>query len=350
MRIVVTGASGNIGTALLRTVAPDGWEVTGVARRRPDPSPPYGTARWVECDLATSGAVPALTELFAGADAVVHLAWAIHPRRDEPPFRRTNAAGSAHVLQAAEQARVPHLVCASSVAAYRAAGRWRRVDESWPCDGVAGSAYSAGKSAFESELDAFTRRNPGTRVARIRPSAVIQNDAAALFRSWLLPPWMPRRLLGFGGLPLPLWPGLRLQIVHADDVALAIQAIVTQQATGAYNVASDPVLERGDLAKLVNGILLPLPLSLLRRAAYLGWRLGLQPLHPGWMLLDDRAPLVRTDRLRHELGWSPRHDVRSAMVDLIAAMRSGHEGGSPPLRPGRRSVVPGRPSHQDQAP
>lgn len=69
MRVAITGATGNVGTALLRALADDDriTGVVGLARRLPAHSLPKVT--WVETDVA----VDDLEERFAGADAVVHL-------------------------------------------------------------------------------------------------------------------------------------------------------------------------------------------------------------------------------------------------------------------------------------
>lgn len=331
MKVVVTGASGNIGTALLRERS---WEIVGVSRRRPDTGLP-----WVQCDLGDSQAVGILTDALRGADVVVHLAWAIHPRTDDPDMYRTNVAGTDNLLRAVAAAGVPHLVCASSVAAYAPGGSF--VDESWPCTGVPGSAYSATKALMESQLDAFSLRNPSTGIARIRPCGVVQGAAAAEFRSWLLSPLIPAGILGRRWLPIPLWPGMRLQITHSDDVAQAIRLIIAQRATGPFNLAGEPLLPAGELAGLFGGPRVPVPLSLLMAAAWLGWRVGVQPLHPGWLRLADRASTVDSSRARRELGWSPEHDAGAAVRELVASMRS--------LGPGEKLRF-GRPSHQSQSP
>lgn len=52
MTIVITGASGNVGTALLDALGSDDVDVVAVARRAPDTrAAPYHHARWVTCDL-----------------------------------------------------------------------------------------------------------------------------------------------------------------------------------------------------------------------------------------------------------------------------------------------------------
>ena len=54
MRIVITGASGNVGTALLRRLAEDapGHDIVGVVRRPPEPAGVYQNVRWHSVDLA----------------------------------------------------------------------------------------------------------------------------------------------------------------------------------------------------------------------------------------------------------------------------------------------------------
>src|SRR3954453_5850949 len=103
MRVVITGASGNVGTSLVRALAADERvdEIVGVARRRPSWEAPKTS--WVQADL---GAHP-LEPVFEGADAVVHLAWLIQPSRDLRELARVNVEGTRRVFAATAAARVP---------------------------------------------------------------------------------------------------------------------------------------------------------------------------------------------------------------------------------------------------
>ncbi|WP_086819426.1 NAD-dependent epimerase/dehydratase family protein [Allokutzneria sp. NRRL B-24872] len=346
MRIAVTGASGNVGTALLRRL-PKGWSVAAIARRRPDQVEPYARADWATCDVGTDEA--ALREAFSGVDAVVHLAWAIHPRTDDPEMRRTNIVGTRNVLAAARHAGVRHLVFGSSVAAYEPADRWAVVDEDWPLGGIEGSAYSEQKAVAEALVT-----DSGLRTACVRPASVVQRASGAEMRRWLLSSLFPLSLLKKRWLPLPLWPGFRLQLVHADDVAAALVQIVDRRATGAFNLAADPLLTANDIGRVLGGIRVPVPLSSLRGLAWTAWRLGLQPLHPGWLALADQACLVRCERARAELDWRPEHDSADALAEVIGGMASGAGEQSPPLKPDQgparrlRDLRWGRPTHQSQ--
>ena len=132
MRIVVTGATGNVGTSLLPALAAhrEVTEIVGLARRLPGLSLPRTT--WVAADVVTAP----LAELFAGADAVIHLAWLIQPSRDEATLEAVNVTGSKRVFEAAAQAGAGALVHASSVGAYSKGPKDRAVDESWPTEGT----------------------------------------------------------------------------------------------------------------------------------------------------------------------------------------------------------------------
>ncbi|MFC9252666.1 NAD-dependent epimerase/dehydratase family protein [Amycolatopsis thailandensis] len=358
MRIVITGATGNVGTALLDVLESDADELIGVARRLPDTtSARYRAASWCAQDLGEPDAGTKLAVLLEGADAVVHLAWAISPERGDPPMWRSNDHGTRHVLDAVVAAGVPRVVVLSSVAAYAPAPRWRKVTESWPCKGIETSAYSRGKAALETLLDRFEANHPEVGVARLRPCAILQQRAAGEFQRWLLGPALPARLVGDRWLPLPLWKDLRAQAVHSADVAEAIRLVLDSGFTGAVNLAGPGVLDADALAGLLGGIRVPAPRKLVRAAAYAAWRTGVLPLHPGWLDLADGAPLVDTTLAETELGWRPRYDAASVVADLVAGLRSGAGEASPPLAPPRgdgllprlRSLTRFRPSHRSQS-
>lgn len=80
MRVVVLGATGNIGTAVVERLARDEafTEVVGVARRPPGPgADPGGRVTWRCADVRRTD----WTCLLDGVDAVVDVAWMIQPAR-----------------------------------------------------------------------------------------------------------------------------------------------------------------------------------------------------------------------------------------------------------------------------
>lgn len=88
MRITVVGASGNVGPALLRRLAADGeHDVLGVCRRIPPQRSPYDQASGYSVDVADVPAADQLTDIVAGSDAVVNLAWGFRPTRNPAQLR-----------------------------------------------------------------------------------------------------------------------------------------------------------------------------------------------------------------------------------------------------------------------
>lgn len=329
-RVVVTGASGNVGTSVVRALGADAAidEIVGVVRRRPDWTP--AKLRWVQADVARDD----LSEAFAGADAVVHLAWLIQPSRDAAELERVNVEGSRRVFEAAARAGATTLVHASSVGVYSPGPKNRRVDESWQRDGVTSLFYSRHKAAAERALDALEAESPALRVVRLRPGLTFKREAGPEIRRLFAGPLLPTRLLRPGRIPvLPLPGRLVLQCVHGDDVGEAYRlAVLNPDARGAYNIASEPLLDPDALARLLRARRVPVPERPLRAVAAVTWRARLQPAPPGWLDMGLAVPAMDTTRAREQLGWSPRHDARSAVLELLEGMREPAGLDTPPLR------------------
>ena len=331
MRVVVVGATGNVGTSLVRALARDSGvdSVLGVARRRPALALPK--TEWAEADVASSELVP----LFRGADAVVHLAWVIQPSRDQEHMRRINVDGSTRLFAAVAEAGVPALVYASSIGAYSPAPKDPRVDESWPTGGIPTSFYGRHKAEVERRLDAFEREHEDVRVVRIRPALTFKRGAASGIRRLFAGPFFPSPLARPGFVPVvPAIPGLRFQVVHSDDVAEAYRLAITRSdARGPFNVATEPVLDPPELARLLKARLVRVPSGAARAVASVTWRLRIQPTPPGWIDLALAVPVMDTTRAGQELGWTPRTSAGDALLELLAGLREGEGDDTPPLAP-----------------
>lgn len=337
MRLVVTGATGNVGTALLRLLRtkPEVAEVTAVVRRPPDEEEaPYDQAKWTGIDLASSDSVGRLTELMRGADAVAHLAWDIVGGRGRREQRRTNLLGTGHVLAAMAAAKVPHLVHLSSVAAYAPEPSHRlRVTEEWPLGGVPGSVYSADKVAAERLLDRARSARPELTVARLRPPAVLQPEAASELGRYVLgklSPVLRYRWLRPQLLPMP---DFTAQVVHAADVADLIWRVLRAGGEGAYNVASEPVLRSSEIAAALGARRMPTPTWLLAPVLDASSSLRVQPLDRSWLDMITQTPLVSSRRAREELGWQPTHQAYRVLSAVGRAVYAGAGAASPRLAP-----------------
>src|ERR687890_2888780 len=331
MRIVVVGATGNIGTSVLRSLEnEDSVEsVLGLARRLPDLSVPK--VEWALADVVDDDLVPH----FRNADAVELLAWLIQPSRDLTKQWMVNVEGSTRAARAAKEAGVPTLLYASSVGAYSPGPKDRRVDESWPTGGTPTSYYARHKAEVERRLDRFEREAPEVRVVRMRPGLVFKKEAAQGIRRLFAGPFLPGPLVRPELIRVvPDVPNLRSQIVHSYDVGEAFRlAIVNDEARGPFNLATEPVLDPEELGRILDARPVPVSAQVARVSARLSWQLRPQPVSEGWLDMAMSVPVMDTSRARRELGWTPVRSADEALLDLLEGLRTRAGLDTPPLSP-----------------
>ena len=331
MRVVVTGATGNVGTSVVGALSgdPEVEEIVGVARRLPKLEVPR--TRWIAADVA----VDDLTGCFGGADCVVHLAWLIQPSRDRRATQAVNVEGSRRVFEAAVAAGVGSLVYGSSVGAYSPGPKDRAVDESWPTGGIRTSFYSRDKAEVERILDGVEAEHPEVRVVRLRPGLIFKAEAASGIRRLFAGPLLPSALVRPGLIPIvPRVERLVFQAVHSHDVGEAYRLAVVGDVRGAFNIAADPVLDPAELGRLLGARPVGVPSWLLRGAIDVSWRLRVQPSPAGWLDLALGVPVMDVSRARRELGFVARRGAGEALVELLEGIRRGDGMPTPPLAAG----------------
>jgi nucleoside-diphosphate-sugar epimerase len=328
MRVVVTGASGNVGSELVEalTRVAEVSEVTGLCRRAHGWRPPGVDWSWADV------AITPLEPVFEGADAVVHLAWLFHPMRRPEVTWQSNVVGSARVFAAAAKVGVPALVHASSVGAYSARVDLQPVTESWPTDSVPEAAYSREKAYVERLLDRHELVHPQQRVVRLRPAFTFRAEAAEQQRRLFLGPLLSRRLLRPGRVPaLPLPQSLRLQAIHTSDVVAAYVAAVTGDVSGAFNIAATPVLGPDEIGEILKARSRHVPAGALRAATSAAFHGRMIPTAPELFDLLMQVPMMSTERARRELGWQPTTSAADAVRTFLESPVDVATPPTPPL-------------------
>jgi dihydroflavonol-4-reductase len=313
---LVTGATGFIGSYVVRQLLADGV-ATRVLVRRPELLPPDVRAR-VEVargDVRDRGAVRAAVP---GADTVLHLAACARAwSRDPMEFTAVNVDAVETLLEAAYVAGVERLVHVSTILTLPP----RRPA---PVAGLASrpTAYEASKRAGERLVESYAAA--GRKAVIVHPARVYGpgpcNDANAVTRV----------------IDLYLRGRFRVRLddedvlgsyVHAADVAAGIRRAAAAGRAGAHYVLGGDNLSFRDFLALVaeltsvrrRVVALPRPAALAAGYLALWWgRLGgAAPITPGWIrvFLEDRP--AESEPARRELGYAPR-PVRAGVAETIA--------------------------------
>ncbi|HSL85023.1 MAG TPA: NAD-dependent epimerase/dehydratase family protein [Thermoanaerobaculia bacterium] len=315
MRLFVTGATGYIGTALVRRLAADGHEVRALVRAtsRTDVLRELGVTTFVG-DVSDPGTKrSSLREAMSGADWVLHLAAELDPHASLERMRRVNVEGSEAVASLASKLGVGRFLSVSSVAYFGGSPEdGAPATEETPPREPFPSAYSLTKHEAERAIRAWAGR--GLSVHTVYPSLVYGPPGKKQGANWLLRAILKERFpVLVGGDRTTSW-------VFLDDVVEAIVRLMDRSPSlppgRDYLLAGDRATVR-ELARRVaelGGVRAPrrdLPLGLARFATaataplfrLAGTRPPLPPeqlrsLARHWSFDDARA--------RRELDWRPR--------------------------------------------
>lgn len=297
LTLAITGGTGFVGRHVLRLAAERGHIVRALTRR---PQPDGDGILWVEgaLDRPTS-----LATLVAGADAVIHIAGVVNAP-DEAGFEAGNVAGTAAIVEAAENAGVRRFVHVSSLAA-REPGL---------------SAYGRSKAGAE----ALVTRAP-LDWTLVRPPAIFGPGDTEMFEMFR----MARR----GVVALP--PGGRLSVIAVEDLARLLLDLVPAREAIGHVYEPDDGRSGGwthrDFARAIGTAVgrrvLPLALpAVILRGAALGDRLArgtkakLTPdrvryfCHPDWVCDPAKAPPPAF--------WQPREATAAALAHTAAWYRA----------------------------
>jgi UDP-glucose 4-epimerase len=328
LTVAVTGPTGEIGKPFIRALErqKDVTRVIGMARRPFDPKAHHWSkTEYRQGDVLDRASVDALC---AEADVVVHLAFIIVAGSEES--HSINLEGSRNVFEAAVKSKAKRLVYASSVAAYGFhADNPQPLTEDVPARGTEAHAYSADKAAVEDVLSEVVEGSE-TDAYVFRPCIVAGPEAPLLINSI---PYvqLSERLPGavralFDQVPIlkPVLPdpGVPFQLVHHDDVALALRAAVLGRgAPGVYNLAGAGEVTMRNLADALGYYTVPVPDLAVDATAEIVSRLPFLPDEASWIEAARIPVLMDTAKARSELKWRPRHDALATLQATVEAHR-----------------------------
>ncbi len=245
MRVLVTGATGLVGRALVRDLLAHADDVVVVSR---DPAGARALLPGIAGAHAWSPlAEPLPVEALDGADAVVHLLgesiagrWTAAKKR---AIRETRVESTRNVVEAfrSVSARPAVLVSASAMGYYGSRGDQELDEESGPGEGFLADV------AREWEAEASRAQELGLRVVVLRTANVLAPDGGTL---------SPLRRLFRLGLGGPMGSGRQwLPWVHVADEVGIIRLALTEALSGAVNVVAPGIVRQRDFARTLGRVL-----------------------------------------------------------------------------------------------
>lgn len=318
-RILVTGATGFIGSNLVRHLSAEGWRVRAAARS-PGGAPLPSSAEWFTCDLTEPDS---LAGIEAGIEAVVHCAGALGAWGvGEAELRRVNVDGTRHLLdriQGKTRIQFVHL-SAGGVTGPVAS---RIASEQYPCEPV--TAYE--RTKLQAEREVLARASgQSMRAVVVRPTFTYgpgDGHKLALFRAIQRGRFA---LLG-GGRSL-------LHPVYIDDLVAGIALALERGRSGQVYILGGPrpvsTRELADTIAASLGVARPwlsVPVWLARAVAPTAEALGrLLPFDP--VLTRSRVLMMSSDygyqidKAVEELGYEPRIDLPGGITATVRDYRA----------------------------
>ena len=246
-RVVVTGATGFVGSAIVRSFLAAGYSVRAVCRRSSRRSNLAGLdVDIIEGDICDA---ESLVSAMSGARYVAHAAadyrlWA----RDRDAIMHTNVVGTRTVMEAALRAGVERVVYTSSVATLALRPNGEAADETVPlAEARAVGAYKRSKVVAERLID--------TMIVRDALPAVIVNPSTPIGPRDIKPTPTGRIIVEAACDRMPGFVDSGLNLVHVDDVAAGHVAALERGSVGErYILGGENVLLANmlrDIARLV---------------------------------------------------------------------------------------------------
>ncbi|MDA1188424.1 MAG: NAD-dependent epimerase/dehydratase family protein [Chloroflexi bacterium] len=302
--IAVTGASGYIGTGLIRRLEREDWIKNILAIDiRPLSTPPSPKVTYVKRSVTSP-----MSDLFEEhrIDVVVHLAFVLEPGHNEEAIRKVNVEGTRQVLKSAATANIRQLIYFGSTTVYGAhPDNPPNLTEEAPVRPVEGFQYGRDKALTEKVFREFAEGHPEIKAVILRGCPVLGPSADNFISRAFSKPI----LVALKGFDPPM------QLLHEEDLDEVMVHCIRHNVAGLYNVAGDGVVRWSEMGRILNRKVLKLPPALLYGITEATWRLRLQSESPAAGLAFIQYPwTASTEKIRKDLGIKFKHTSRDAWL------------------------------------
>lgn len=308
--VAVTGAAGFIGAETIKRLEEDRryHKVLAIDIRKP--AFPFDKTSFYKVDLTLPTADADLSAILEreGVDTVLHAAFLSTPTHAVAWAHELEDIGTMHVLNACVEASIRRLVVSSTTLVYGAdPANPNFLSEDAELRAVVDAPFIQDKISAERQVARFARENPESSVAVLRCAPAlgptVQNYVTRFFARPIAP-----RLMGHDPL---------IQLVHEDDVISAFKLALDGDGSGAFNIVGEGVLPYSTVLAMMGKLPLPVPHFLASSLARALWAMQVADLPPAFLGFLRYLCVADGERARRELGFTPRHDIRSTILDFL---------------------------------
>ena len=306
MRILITGAAGDIGSRLVN-----------IFSERPDidlyttdltPLPNIANNAHAIFDIRSELLMTWVAEI--KPDVIIHLASIVQLPSNMclAQAHDIDVKATEKLLALSVKISVSKFVITSSGAAY---GYWQDnanwLTEDMPIRGNEDYFYSSHKRQVEEILARYRKDAPQLKQVILRPGTVLGPN----FENPITQMFSKNIITGIAGSDSPF------VIIWVDDLVAYLIEAATTDVQGIYNVAGDGTLSLKAIAKRLNKFYLPLPANFLRFMLMLLKPLGLSQYGPEQVKFIEYRPVLANDKIKSVFKHQPSKSTLGAFESFL---------------------------------
>ncbi len=309
--VVVTGASGSVGSRVTRSLVESEHVERVIALDRVKPSLDHPKLTAIEVDLSklTRGGESDIARVARGATSIIHLAWTMgdgdsSSAEEQKMLALSNVNALKSALDLASRCGVASVVHVSSATVY---GAW--ADNDVPLSEESRILpnpelpFAVAKAEAERVIAEWSDTSRAVAVAVLRPTVTVGSPDRRLHRA-----------LDATGVPGFAPEGRLVQYLHVDDLATAVEFAWEHELDGVFNVAPDSGIAEDEARRLAGGLAaLDMPGRGGALLAALGWKVWRKGVPPEALAYATHPWVVSPDRLLGA-GWRPAYSSAEAFV------------------------------------
>jgi len=320
--VAVTGAHSFLGTEVIRRMEHDRRyaKVLAIDIRRP--TIPLTKTQFYKVDLTLPSVDGDVAHILKRekADTLVHLAFLSKPSHNTTWAHELEAIGTMHVLNACAACRVHKFVMWSLAALYGPSPQNPNfLTEEHRLQGVPGSRFFSDKLEAERLAHRFRNENPAATVTILRMANIVGRRIHNYISNFFALPVVPV-MMGYDPL---------VQLLHEEDAVDVLKLAVDADFNADYNVAGDGVLPLSTVLALAGRVALPIPHAVAYPLAKVLWMTQVFDAPPMYLDFMRYLTVVDTARVRREVGFSPRFDIRRIIADFVAPVHERADAANP---------------------